>query len=132
MAKQSTESSKSESGASTSKGQSNALRWANIYLDAAQKEAAKLFTQNPDHFSGLIATLLSEGYTLSLAFNEETDSTICTIIGKRCGAPNEGWGMSTHAGSWELAMARALYKHFILGEELSYAEMAAVFENPRP
>jgi hypothetical protein len=108
------------------------IRWANVYLESSMKEAAKLLGKDADKLESMIHTLLSDGYTLSHSFNEKTDSFITTIIGKRVDNANQGWAMTTHAGSWYDSLCRALYKHFVLGEQFTYEEMNDRFGNNQP
>jgi len=132
MVKRSEESVTSVSSTSKENGGSPRLKWANVYLDANQKEASKLMAANADKVDSLISTLLADGYSVSMSFNEETDSYIVTFLGKRCGGANEGWAMTTHAGTWYEALCRSLYKHFILGAELSYSELGESFGRQMP
>lgn len=110
----------------------NYIRWANVYLSAVQKEAAGLFAADPDAVGSYVSSLLSDGYNVSFSFNEKTDSFTCTVIGKTCRTEDVGWGMTSHAGSWEMALARTLFKLYVLREDLSFEEMALAFENPLP
>lgn len=78
----------------------------------------------------MIATLLGDGYNLSLAFNESNGSFIATIIGKKCIPENLGWGMSSHGGSWESALYYSLYKYFYLREDMTFKEMSETYSQP--
>lgn len=106
------------------------LNWSNVYLSSQQKEAAKLFAADSDRVESCLSTLLSDGFNVSFAFNEKTDSFVCTVIGKTCSPRDVGWGMSSHAGTWFDALARALYKLFVLREDMSFAEMGEAFSTP--
>lgn len=108
------------------------IKWANVYLSSQQKEAARLFAADSDRMSSCLSTLLSDGYNVSFSFNDKTDSFTCTVIGKSCKECDLGWGMTSHAGDWFDALGRALYKLFILREDMSFEEMSAAFENPLP
>jgi len=130
MAKRAVDSSKSDKKSAPQHQAGTWLKWSNVYLDPQQKEAAKLFVAADGKLDSYLATLLEDGYTLGFSYNEETESSICTIIGKRCGGANEGWGMTTHAGDWYTAMCRALYKHFVLGSDMSFEEMGKAYANP--
>lgn len=108
------------------------LVWANIYLDEAQKQAAKLFCQDPDKTASMWESLLTDGYTVSFAFSERTDSVTCTIIGKTCTEGNIGVGLTTHGGDVFSALYRALYKHYILCAECTWMELAGETSYPTP
>lgn len=108
------------------------LAWANIYLDPAQKEAAKLFCQDPDRTQAMWESLLTDGYTVSFAFAERTDSVTCTIIGKSCHERNLNVGMTTHAGNIQSALYRALYKHYVLCADCSWLDAAGDTPFPTP
>lgn len=108
------------------------LVWANIYLDPQQKEAAKLFCQDADRTQALWESLLTDGYTVSFAFSERTDSVTCTIIGKSCAPSNLNVGLTSHAGNIQTALYRALYKHYVLCAECSWLEMAGENNYPTP
>lgn len=131
MAKQATVSRKSEKPESTDSPQFPKMKWANIYLNQQQRESAKLLDQKDGSFDSMMATLLGDGYKMSHSFNEETQSTICVIIGARVDGPNHGWAMTTHGGDWYTATLRALYKHFILGAEMTYEEMSQAYTAPQ-
>ena len=98
--------------------------WANIYLDQSQKEQAKLLASDHDHLFSLMSDLIAAEYTVSFAVSPATNSFVCTLICKAEGDPNEGWGMSTHGGDWVAALARSMFKHYILGDGFTYAELA--------
>lgn len=117
----------SKQGKSGYTGNGTAFQWANVYLDRAQKAAAQLWAENGDAVSSAMDTALASGYKVSFSFNEKTDSYICTIIGHSCGGDNQGWGMSSHSGSWFGALTASLYKHHVLGADMSYQEMAAAY-----
>jgi hypothetical protein len=108
------------------------IQWANIYLDNQQKEAAELYAADPDRVIDLWGDLLVAGYTISFAFNEQTDSFICTLMGKRSGDANEGWGMTSHAATIKKALNRALYKHFVACAGSSWGEVAERYSQPQP
>jgi len=114
----------------TDKGWS--VTWANIYLDQSQKEAAKLFCADPERVVNMAETLLTDGYTISFAFSEKSDSVVCTLTGKTCSEENKGVAMATHAGSMESALFRALYKHYVVCDNRSWLEVAASFSYPQP
>lgn len=130
MARTATNSSKQGSNAGEGQTPTWKLKWSNIYLDAQQKEAAKLFLAKDGELDNLYATILCSGYSVSYSFNEQTDSTICTIICKNEDDPNFGWAISTHGRDWYGATARAFYKHFVLGAEHTYAELADMYTSP--
>lgn len=117
----------SKQGKSGYTGNGTAIQWANVYLDRSQKAAAQLWSQDGDAVSSAMDTALASGYKVSFSFNEKTDSYICTIIGHSSGDDNQGWGMSSHSGSWFGALSTALYKHHVLGAEMSYKDMAAAY-----
>lgn len=108
------------------------LTWANIYLDSSQKEAAKLYASNPDAFWSALSSMLCEGYGVSVGFNPQSESFIATAIGKACEGPNMGCGMTTHAGTPEVALQRMIYKHYIMCERESWLDVAATFVRPEP
>lgn len=106
------------------------IQWLNLYLSPADKEAAKLFAANEDHFASCLSTVLADGYNISLSFSPATDSFVCTILGKSCGGPNEGWGMTSHAGNPYEALYRGLYKHCVIVGDSDYAELAQNEQRP--
>lgn len=130
MANQSSRSGLVGSTSAEGKKEWTGLRWANVYLSLQQKEAAALFAADPDSVDSFVATLLSDGYNISFAFNEKTDSFVCTVIGKTCKAEDIGWGMSSHAGTWFGALARTLFKLFVLREGMTFQEMGETYSTP--
>lgn len=108
------------------------LVWANIYLDPAQKAAVPLFCVDETKVEDMVSELLVRGYSISYAFNEQTDSFICTFVGKRSGDENEGVGMTSHAGTPYKALCSGLYKHFIVCADCSWLEAAGSFAQPQP
>lgn len=108
------------------------LVWANIYLDPAQKEAARLFSADDDKFFSCWHDLLACGYSLSTGYNDQTNSFICTLIGKNTGGVNDGVGMTTHAGTVLEAIQRALYKHYVVCENDSWVAVAESMRPPQP
>lgn len=98
--------------------------WANVFLDHGQKEQAKLLAADEDQLFSLMADLIAGEYTISFAVSPATNSFVCTVICKSEDDPNCGWGMSTHGGDWRSALARAMFKHYILGQDLTYADLA--------
>lgn len=130
MARAVTSTSKQESEGSGQSTQYQKLKWANIYLDAQQKEAAKLFLAKDGELDNLFATILCSGYSVGFSFNAQTDSVICTIICKDEDDANFGWAISTHGRDWYGALARAFYKHFVLGAEHTYEELAGMYASP--
>lgn len=130
MARSATDTSKQESNGNGTNQPYQKLKWANIYLDAQQKEAAKLFLAKEGELDNLFATILCSGYSVGFSFNEQTDSTICTLICKNEDDPNHGWATTSHARDWYTALARAFYKHFILGDGITYEELAERYASP--
>lgn len=122
----------SENTKSNKTDKSWSVKWANIYLDQAQKEAAKLFCADPERVVNMAETLLTDGYTISFAFSEKSDAVVCTLTGKTCSEENKGVAMATQGGSMESALFRALYKHYVLCADCSWLEMAANFSYPQP
>lgn len=108
------------------------VTWANIYLDSAQKEAAKLFCADPERTVNMAESLLTDGYTISFAFSEKSDSVVCTLTGKNCVEANKGVAMATHGSSIEAALHRALFKHYVLCDGSSWMEVAEGFDYPQP
>lgn len=108
------------------------VKWANIYLDQAQKEAAKLFCADPERVVNMAETLLTDGYSISFAFSEKSDAVVCTITGKSCDGGNKGVAMATHGGSMESALFRALFKHYVVCADCSWLEVAESYSYPQP
>lgn len=132
MAPRKENSSSSEHTLPGGSSSNHRIKWANVYLNTSQREASRLFGSDSDRVSSCLATLLSDGYNVSFSFNEKTDSFTCTVIGKTCKECDLGWGMTSHAGDWFVALVRSLYKLFILREDMSFEEMSKEFENPLP
>lgn len=121
-----------ESKSKSEKAHTTSLVWANIYLDAQQKEAAKLFCADSERVLAMWETLLTDGYSVSFSFSEKTDSDVCTIIGKTCPEGNRGVGMTTHGGDVFSALYRALYKHFVICADCTWLEAAGDTNYPTP
>lgn len=117
---------------STSTANVTPIQWANVYLNKAQKAASQLWAENGDAVTSAMETCLSSGYKVSFSFNEKTDSFICTIIGHSSNDDNQGWGMSSHSGSWFGALSAGLYKHHVLGSDMSYKEMSEAYTLEMP
>lgn len=121
-----------QSESSRPKAFQTGLTFVNIYLSKEQKIAADLWSTKEGIVDSTVSTLLEDGYTVSIAFNEQTHSFIATVIGKRCGEPNEGFAHSSHGGTWYEALVRALFKQAVLIKGSSIQEAGEQYATPLP
>lgn len=89
------------------------IEFANVKLDAKQRKEIKTLYENGDFDLWIqITNLNTDGYRLSLTFNPDKDTFICSLTAKDEAPFNNGFCMTSHAKDPQLAVTIALYKHY--------------------
>jgi len=84
----------------------------NVKLDDTQKAAfEKWWEANPDYSAQILSELLPAGIKVTLAYDGDNDSWLCSFTGRLVRESNERFVTTTRAGSLVEVIALACWKH---------------------
>lgn len=86
----------------------------NVSLSEAEKEEFHVWhAENEKHVPGYLDELVGEGMKYSCAYDRENECYITTFTGALMDGANVRCATTSRAGTWAMADALAVWKHFI-------------------
>lgn len=90
------------------------------FIDVKMTDAEKeMFSQWDVHDHDLFVLLseaVAQGHKLSLTFNKQNDTFVCSFTGNEGTDKHEGYTLSAYGGDWYIAVRALVFKHVILLE----------------
>lgn len=80
-------------------------------------EEKQLFTQWDVHDNDLFLLMseaVSAGHKLSISFNKQNDTFVCSFTGNEGTGKHEGFTLTAFAGDWYIAVRALVFKHAVL------------------
>lgn len=101
------------------------IRFVNIRLDDGQKKKYRSWvTTEHEHIAEYLGSMAQEQNRISLSYDENNDTYICSITCNNPTSPNFGCCLSSrHSDIWEAACI-AVYKHVIMLGPTPWEEFA--------
>lgn len=94
------------------------LNFVDWRLDAEEKKAFNAYyDKQGTELLSEANTLLQSNYKMTISYDENNNSFLCTLVPKDEKDPNKGWALTSRAADPFKAIAISLWKHFHLCDD---------------